>query len=250
MPTVEELRQVLDQASADAPDRTGRVAEVRRRIRRGNRMRVAGGAVAGVAALGVAGLLVPGSGAGPGDTGPATINVAAVMSASSGTALPDEHLGMRRIAAQRFSVSGKKMRITFTPTGPNTETTIQCRPGSIAVTWTNGHLSGYGDCNKRGSLLGSTTISAPDAGPLPVGKPVVLDMVVLPATVRKTVAIVPDGLSAEKMRIEGYAGKKTISRYLKDAPVKKADWSAAVYSGTCKGDGCPPTLPPSVTPTR
>ncbi|MFB9830890.1 hypothetical protein [Actinoallomurus acaciae] len=249
MPTIEELRQVLYRASAGAPDRGGRAAEVRRRIRRGNRLRLAGGAVAGVAVLGVAALLVPDSGAGPGDTGPTTTRVAAVMSASSGTALPEDHLGMPRVTAQRFSVSGKKMRITFTPTGPNTEITVQCRPGSIAVTWHNGRLSDSGDCNRRGSLLGDTTISAPGAGFLPVGRPVVLDVAVLPAAVRKTVAIVPGGLSAEKMRIEGYAGKKTIGQYMKDAPVKKAIWSLAVYSGTCKGAACPPVLSPSGRPT-
>jgi hypothetical protein len=249
MPTIEELRRTLDQASAGAPDRSDRAAEVRRRIRRGNRMRVAGGAVAGLAALGVAGLVVPGTGARPRDTGPATINVAAVMSASSGTALPKDHLGMRRVAAQRFSVSGKKMRVTFTPTGPNTEITIQCTPGSTAVTWLNGGLSGGGDCNRRGALLGYTEISTPDAGPLPVGKPVVLDMAVLPPSARKRVAIVPDRLSGEKLRRDGYAGKKTIGQYLAEAPVGRASWSIAVYSGTCKGPVCPPDrMPPFKRP--
>ena len=246
MPTIEELRQTLDRASAGAPAGSDRAAEVRRRIRRGNRLRVAGGAVAGVAALGVAGLLVPGTGAGPRDSGPATIKVAAVLSASSGTALPDGHLGMPRVTAQRFSVSGRKMRVTFTPTGPNTEITIQCAPGSTTVVWINGGLSGGGDCNKRGTLLGHTEISTPDAGPLPVGKPVVLDMVVLPPSAKKTVAIVPDGLSAEKLRRDGYAGMKTISQYLATTPVGRAIWSTAVYSGTCKGAWCPPAMPPSV----
>jgi hypothetical protein len=60
------------------------------------------------------------------------------------------------------------------------------------------------------------------------------------------VAIVPDGLSAEKMRREGDAGKKTISQYLAERPVGRAIWSAAVYSGTCKGAFCPPSRPPSV----
>lgn len=231
MPTIEELRQTLDQASASAPNRIDRVAAVRRRVRRGNRMRVAGGAVAGVAALGVAALLVPGRGAGTGETSPATVNVAAVMSASSGTALPEEDLGMRRVAAQRFSVSGKKARLTFTATGPNTEITIQCAPGFIAVDWVNGHFSNSGDCNKQGASLGLTEISTPHAGAIPAGKSVVLDMVVLPRSVAKTVAVLPGDA--------GSSGKKTISQYLAETPGGRSTWSAAVYSGTCTDLGCP-----------
>jgi hypothetical protein len=127
---------------------------------------------------------------------------------------------------------------------------IQCAPGSIAVLWINGGGLSGGDCNKRGTLLGLTDISAPHAGSLTAGKPIVLDMAVLPASARKKVAIVPDGLSAEKMRRNGYAGKKPIGQYLAETPPGKATWSTAVYSGTCKGDRCPPAEPPSVKRTK
>ncbi|MGK5558150.1 hypothetical protein ACSNOI_41760 [Actinomadura kijaniata] len=235
MPTLEEeLRRTLTEASANAPAGGDRMAEVQRRIRRGNRTRMAGGALA---ALAVAGLLVPDAPPGP---HPGTLNVAAVTSASSGRALPDTYLGMPRVTAQRFSTGGKKTRIGFTPTGPNTAITIQCPAETIAVAWLNGGLLASGDCHRSGETLGWTTISAPDAGALPAGRPVTLEIAVLPASTRRTVAIVPNGLSTKKLQKEGHTHKQTITQYLATNPTSKLTWSTAIYSGTCKSPDCTP----------
>ncbi|WP_067818923.1 hypothetical protein [Actinomadura kijaniata] len=242
MPTIEEeLRQTLTEASANAPTGGDRLAEVRQRIRRGNRMRLAGGALAGASALALAGLLAPSTLTGPDADHPTTVNVAAVTSASSGRALPDTYLGMPRVTAQRFSTGGKRTRIDFAPTGPNTAITIQCPTGTIAVAWLNGRLLAYGDCHRRGDTFGWTTISAPDAGALPAGKTVALEIAVLPASTQRTVAIVPDGLPTEKLRKEGHTRKQTITQYLATNPTSQVTWSTAIYSGTCKSTDCTTT---------
>lgn len=152
-PTLDDLRETLKSASANIPDNTRRAIDIRRRIRRGNRIRLAAAAASAVA-IGV--IAMPLSGDMSGQTGPAYT----LTATDPVPELPMERWGMPRIGAKQFPTTGR-VRIRFTPTGDDTLVIIRCTGGFSSAEWYDGLLLATSGCTPKGDVLGSQSLFTP-----------------------------------------------------------------------------------------
>ncbi|WP_141584017.1 hypothetical protein [Actinomadura sp. WMMA1423] len=217
-PTLDDLRGTLESASAHLPENTRRASDVRRRIRRGNRVRLAAASAAAMSAVAAGAVIaMPPSDDTSGQSGP-TYTLSATDPVPE---LPNTRWGMPRIGAKRFSTTAKA-RIRFTPAGDDTLIIIRCAAGFTSAQWSNGLLVAFGGgCAPEGALLGMQSLSTRTSGPLKAGKPVILEV----ALMKK--GSLPDG--ADPVEVE---------RMVAAQPPVKTTWSVAVYSGRCTGPEC------------
>jgi hypothetical protein len=218
-PTLDDLRETLESASAHLPDNARRATDVHRRIRRGNRVRLAAGSAAAVSAVTIGVIALPPSGDESGQTGP----VYTLTASDPVPEPPMERWGMPRIGARRFPTTGK-VRIRFTPTGHDTLIIIRCAKGFTAAQWENGLLVGSGPCAPEGEVLGMTSLSTRTAGPLKPGKPVMLEVGLAKGSIPE------DPPSADE--------EAQFTRLLASQPPVTTSWAIAVYSGECAGPEC------------
>jgi hypothetical protein len=217
--TLDDLRETMLTASADGPDGAHRAADVRRRIKRGDRLRLTAVAAATTAAVAAGVLALPLIDGDAGKTSPAL-----VLTASDPVPeLPAKIWGMPRIGARQFTTTGQRIRVRFTPTGDNTLIVIRCAPGFTMAQWHNGSLSSTGECRPHGDLFGATSLSGPEGGHLTPGRPFTLEVAILHGRPQRELdPLDPPG----------------IERYVRDQRVGKGTWSIGVYSGTCNGRNC------------
>jgi hypothetical protein len=194
-----------------------RLDQVRRRVRRGARIRVATGAAATALAVGLSFVFL--SHLGGGSSSP----VAAPSPAPSLTGKPASVLrgtqdGMLLIRAVKYDVLNQMARVTFTPTGPHTVIAFSCE--KIGALWEMGRLSECGNPptgrTPKGEFNGGYRYIKTTAG-----VPVSIDML---AT--------DDNSQANPM------DRATLDRYLSRNPRKSGGWTVAVYSGTCTSSTC------------
>jgi hypothetical protein len=216
--TIDDLREMFDGISAPVPDNHDRMVEVQRRIRRGTRRRVTAQATMCVTILAMAGVVVSQLHDDRSEPLP--------VARDSGP-LPSSFSGMPRIALRQYSVTGKNMRIEFTPTGKNTTIIVRCRPGYQV--WVGAaDESGGGDCQPSNQRIGgrieyrpgSLSISGPGSGYLKPGKRAVIQIVVFPSSAHLDNAVQP---------------QDAVHRYLATNPPGTSPWTVAVYSGHCMG---------------
>jgi len=216
-PTLDDLRETLESASAHIPDNTRRAIDIRRRIRRGNRIRLAALSAAAVSAVTIGVIAMPLSGDMSGQTGPTY-----TLTASDPVPeLPMERWGMPRIGAKRFPTTGR-VRIRFTPTGDDTLVIIRCTGGFSSAEWYDGLLAGTGECTPEGDVLGAQSLFTPHASHLKPGKPVTLEVGLVKGSI-------PDDPPLDPAEVD---------RLVASQPPVTTSWSIAVYSGDCAGPEC------------
>jgi hypothetical protein len=216
--TLEDLREAMLAASANGPDSAHRAADVQRRVRQGDRLRVTAVAAATAAAVAIGAIAMPLFGD-DGKTSPAF-----VLTASDPVPeLPTKIWGMPRIGARQFTTTGQKISVRFTPTGDNTLIVIRCAPGFTMAQWHNRLLSSTGECQPHGDLFGATSLSGPSGGRLAPGKPFTLEVAILRGKTQREL----DPLEPPD-----------IERYVAGQRVGTSTWSIGVYSGTCTGREC------------
>lgn len=223
--TLEDLRATMADVSADGPENLHRIAEVRRRIKRGNRARLAAVATLTAAAV-TAGTLTAFSGGSENVTHPDFI-----LSASDPAPdLATSQWGMPRIAAKQFTTTGRKLRHPVHPHRPGHARRGPLRTrlhhGSMGQ-WDNGTISMTGNCQPRTRLLpGATSLNNPGSGVLRKGKPAIIEVAIL------------HGRAESEIR---GLGPPEIEQYVAQQQVTKSTWSIGVYSGACAGPECPRT---------
>lgn len=145
--TEHQLRELLDQDSADGHYRGVTVADVNRRVRgiRRGRMRVLGALAAGAAVVIAVATLPSATAVAPQDD---------VWTGALAQPTPDEltraienGVYVDRVH-KTFTKGGKAETFTFTGTGRKTAITVVCRqPGSYALAWVNGKLQVSHPCD-------------------------------------------------------------------------------------------------------
>lgn len=235
--TIDDLREALDEATAHAPHNNGRLREVRRRIRRDGRRRVGGGIVIGLAAVTAAAAIVPQLTATGPTAEPRIVNAGPNSNASAGTGdggsettePPQRYQGMRRVLVQRFTVTNTKVRVEFTPTGPDYAITVLCGDGYVPYLWIGSGpmMSGTGSCRKappgklQFGMLGGTFNNMA----LRPGKPTTVHAAVLPADVE----VGSESPPADRRFQRGIP----VNDYLATARPGRSSWRVVVYSGVC-----------------
>lgn len=208
--TMQDLRELMEDRSAGAPHPPDRLGQVRRRIRRGARLRAASAAVgtAGVAvAVGAFLTSAPGAGDRPRPaSGPKTVELSPPRPGTP----PKE--GMAALGDKFLFRVGEKTRLRIVPTGRTTLLTNRCSAEVAIYEVKEGELSG-GGCSPGSEGSSSYLATVP-------GRPIILDLVALPSRAPE-----PSGLKG----LDAYLGAHR--------PVAAA-WSVHVYSGTCTSETC------------
>jgi hypothetical protein len=212
---LKDLSEVMEAHSAGRLPSPDLLATVRRRVRRNNRLRLAAGAAGTAIAIG-AGLTVA-----------QHLGQVSEETNSPMTGVPNDAFlksspkeGMRPLREVRYSMAGRKARLTFTPTGPNTMITPRCAIDSTVYEVGNGDMAS-GDCGAGGATELYLRTKR--------GIPVTFDFVALPHRHPGEFGTVAD-----------------LDRYLTAHPATPASWSVRVYSGRCDIATCadPPRARP------
>ncbi|GAA2164957.1 hypothetical protein [Actinomadura napierensis] len=206
---LKDLTEVMEAESARGVPSPDLLDGVRRRVRRGNRLRVA------AAALGM--VLVAGTSFGivQQKDGPEAQNrevLAPAMSGVTNAAFPKSRSmeGLKPVKEVRFAEFGRIGRVTLIPTGPFTMYTARCERDATWYDVTHGMAS-------TGCGGSSYMLTTP-------GVPITIETAVLPVAVASKL---PDG------SLPGAFNRFLAAR----APVPGA-WSLRVYSGPCASETC------------
>ncbi|WP_149261784.1 hypothetical protein [Actinomadura sp. K4S16] len=218
--TLKDLTEVMEAASAPGRPSPDLLADVRRRVGRGNRARAAAGA------LGVA--LVAGGTFGTvqalagNDSGPAPRRQEALGPAMTGVtngAFPDSARveGLRPVAEVHYSEFGRTARLTFTPTGEFTMVRAADCGDATVFGLSHDTLSSY-RCGGEAYMLTTP------------GVPVTIETTVLSRGAARDVGNMPT--------------LPALNRYLAAHKPTPGHWSVQVYSGPCTSDTCKTRHPP------
>ncbi|GLW11413.1 hypothetical protein Misp01_65410 [Microtetraspora sp. NBRC 13810] len=227
--TIHDLHDLLDERSSGAPGNARRMAEIHRRIRRSARRRLAAGALAGAAVLVVAGGLLQWPGDGVTRTTPLT-------SATTGrpealTEPPEVFAGMGRVAYGRYNLSGTITRLDVTPQGPDSAIVATCPAGFELLQRTPLAGTRLTRCDTRGGKPAPVPVTPPGEF-LENGGPTRLEVAILPEGVAASAyAAIEFGSTSPQAGVDRTSIK--LEALLAGQPRKPADWSVAVYSGTC-----------------
>jgi hypothetical protein len=214
---LKDLTAVMEAESARGVPSPDLLDGVRRRVRRGNRLRAA------AAALGV--VLVAGTAFGivRQQDGPEAHRrevLAPTMAGVTNDAFPRSRSveGLKPVKEVRFSEFGRMARVTFTPTGPFTMYTSHCERDA---TWYVVVQEGVASSGCGGESYLNTT----------PGVPVTVEVTALPVAVANELG---EGPTVD-----------ALNRFLAArAPIRGA-WSLRAYSGPCDSDMCKLMTDPS-----
>ncbi|QFG22385.1 hypothetical protein [Actinomadura sp. WMMB 499] len=203
-----DLREVMENRSAARAPDPDLHERLRRRIRRGRRIRLGAGAAAAVLAAGVAVPVLGSTGAGPAkpERAPVLAGVPDDAFTSSGP-----KYGMAPLREVRYSSIVRKARVTYTPTGPDTMVEYRCdAPSKVYEVLPGGGLSG-GGCDENDSFEGYRHDEE--------GVAVTYQAVVVPLDVDlRSVA--------------------ELDRYVEEHSPAPGRWSVRIYSGECTAEAC------------
>lgn len=221
---LKDLTEVMAERSAAGSPPPDLLPRLRRGIRRDRRRRAALGAAGTALAVAASFAAVQQIGQGSADTDP-PVMAGAVNDAFAKSA-PQE--GMDPLREVRFSVVGRKARVQFTPTGPNSMITYRCSVPFTVYKVQKGTLGSVG-CTSGGS--GTSYLRTKP------GVPVTLDVLVLPTTATPGSASGRPATAAE------------LDRYLSSHEPFPGTWSVQIYSGSCVSETCAgPVAPPRQPP--
>ncbi|MBO2464740.1 hypothetical protein [Actinomadura violacea] len=202
---LKDLTEVMEAETERGVPSPDLLATVRRRVRRGNRLRAAAAAFGVVLAAGTAFGVVQGQ---DGSGAQKREVLAPTMAGVTNDAFPKSRSveGLKPLKEVRFSEFGPIARVTFTPTGVFTMYTARC---DRDATWYDiaPQGPGSGGCGSEGYL--TTT----------PGVPVTLETTVLPA--------------AAAQALGDRVTKGSLERYLSAHGTMSGAWSLRVYSGPC-----------------
>ncbi|KAB2372032.1 hypothetical protein [Actinomadura montaniterrae] len=207
---LKDLTAVMEAESARGVPSPDLLDGVRRRVRRGNRLRAAAAALGVVLVAGTAFGAVqrfgPGGSADPEQRGSA-------ITGAVDRAFPKSRSvqGLKPVTERRFSWYGRLARITFTPTGPYTMFTTYCSNGATSFEVMNGDLANA-DCGGAQFMLTTP------------GVPTTVQIAVLPAD--------------EARRFDMTDDPAALDRYLAGREPRRGNWSVRVYSGPCTSANC------------
>ncbi|HEU5029381.1 MAG TPA: hypothetical protein VFV01_31035 [Spirillospora sp.] len=208
---LKDLTAVMEAESARGVPSPDLLDGVRRRVRRGNRLR------AGAAALGV--VLAAGTtfGAvqrfgGPGGS-PDWEQRGSAITGAVNRAFPKSRSveGLKPVTERRFSWYGRLTRITFTPTGPYTMFTTYCSKAATSFEVVDRELANA-DCGGAQYMLTTPGV---------------------PTTVQ--IAVLPMG---EARQFDMTDDPAELDRFLAVREPKQGNWSVRVYSGPCTSANC------------
>ncbi|MFB4295347.1 hypothetical protein [Actinomadura sp. NTSP31] len=221
---LEDLTKVMEAESARGVPSPDLLAGVRRRVRRGDRLRAAAAALAVVLVAGaVFGVVQRQDGSGPGRhaLGPVPTMTGYTDQIFQETAGGDD--GMEPLKQVRFSKIRAKARFTVTPTGPFIGVALTCSGDFTVYRVVGGRFESAG-CS--GGMPGSvTSVSA-----VTPGVPITLEVAAVPS---KGAGPGPSGMRS----------MADVDRYLAGGEPKRGNWSVRVYSGRCVSGRC--DTPPS-----
>ncbi|WP_433466653.1 hypothetical protein [Spirillospora sp. CA-128828] len=229
---LKDLTEVMEAESARGVPSPDLLDGVRRRVRRGNRLRAAAAAFGVVLVAGAAFGIVQqqdGSARGRHALGPAPTMTGVVDQDFPDSAGRD---GMQPLKEVRFSKLRAKGRFTVTPTGPFIGITLRCSGDFMVYQERERGVFDGGGCGKGSPDGNSTSVSK-----VTPGVPITIDAVAVPL---KDGEQSPNALSS-------MAG---IDRYLGSHGPMPGNWSVRVYSGRCDSDACTMLTRPPEQPKR
>jgi hypothetical protein len=216
-PSIEDLQTAMESVREQAQHPPDRLDLVRRKVRRGARIRLAGAAAATALAVGVAFVLVAPSDRSSGPS--ATPSPTPSLTGTPATGFRATEQGMQLVLAVKYSVLNQTARLTFTPTGPNSLLIVSCdQEGAIYQLGTGASSCGY---SKPGAPPGELNDGAEDYLDTTVGVPISIDLVATRGDAQHSLM-----------------DMATLNHYLSKTPRESGGWTAAVYSGTCTSDTC------------
>ncbi|WP_433473834.1 hypothetical protein ACQPZP_34275 [Spirillospora sp. CA-142024] len=229
---LKDLTEVMEAGSARGVPSPDLLDGVRRRVRRGNRLR------AGAAAFGV--VLVAGSAFGivqqDGNArGRHALGPAPTMTGVVNQDFPESagRDGMQPLKEVRFSTLRAKGRFTVTPTGPFMGVALRCSGDFMVYKEVKPGVFDGGGCSK-----GSPDDSATSVSKVTPGVPITIEVVAVP--LQDSSEQGPNTLSS----------MADVNRYLGSHGPMSGNWSVRVYSGQCNSDACTKSIHPPTQSKR
>ncbi|MWA01763.1 hypothetical protein F8568_015555 [Actinomadura sp. LD22] len=207
---LKDLTEVMEARSAGGVPSPDLLDGVRRRVRRGNRLRAAAAATGVVLAAGtVIGVVQQLDGPG----GPSRWQEGSAVTGAVNRAFPESRSveGLKPVTERRFSWYGMLTRITFTPTGPYTRFTTYCSKAATSFEVVDGDLA-QADCAGAQYMLTTP------------GVPTTVQIAVLPVDEARQFTMTDDPTG--------------LGRFLAGRRPERGNWSVRVYSGPCKSANC------------
>jgi hypothetical protein len=225
---LKDLTEVMEAESARGVPSPDLLDGVRRRVRRGNRLRAAAAAFGAVLVAGTAfGIVQQQDGNARGRDALAPTMTGVVNPGFPGSAGRDGMLPLKEV---RFSKLRAKGWFTVTPTGPFIGTALRCSGDFMVYKERKPGLFDGGGCDK-----GTPDDNATSVFKVTPGVPITFEVVAVP---------LEDGGQGPST----LGSMADIDRYLAGHGPMPGEWSVLVYSGQCDSDTCtmltrPPTQP-------
>ncbi|MDL4817564.1 hypothetical protein [Actinomadura opuntiae] len=214
---LKDLTEVMEAESARGLPSPDLLDGVRRRVRRGNRLRAAAAALSVVLVAGTAfGIVRQQDGSDRGRQALAP-TMTGVTNEAFPRSAPEE--GMQPLKEVRFSKLLARARLTVTPTGPFMGTRLKCS-GDFMVFMTVRGANAGGGCGTGSPDANSTSLYQ-----VTPGVPITIDVVAVPSAAYDRA---PDAFDATA----------DLDRYLKSHTPAPGDWSLRIYSGQCDSEHC------------
>lgn len=230
-----DLTEVMEAESARGVPSPDLLDGVRRRVRRGNRLRAAAAAFGVVLMAGAAFGVVQQQDGNARDRHALAPMMAGVVNQDFPRSAGRD--GMQPLQEVGFSQLRAKGRFTITPTGPFIGVTLRCSGDFMVYQQRENGAFSSGGCSQGSPDDNSTSVSK-----VTPGVPITIEVVALP---------LKDSSEQNPNTLSSMIG---IDRYLGSHEPTSGNWSVRVYSGQCNTDACnmgtrPPTQPKQLAVT-